>query len=194
MKSFALVLVLAFVAAVAAQSSPPVWPSDFSATIILTTSQNPYPFFLRWFYSQTLNQERFDGVIEHEGQRYFAERLFDFNQDNETDVFFGNGGQSVFCFTDSINYPLVKPDFSSFNFFGQSLVDEEVANLYIYAPQGALMQYWTTQAGEPKRFDYANSTSNFNVAYDFIEFDAGLQDPTLFTIPAAIRSVCRPRE
>lgn len=58
-----LLLVLAAVAiALAANPTAPKWPGAFSASVMATGGVGQPPRFFRWFYSDTIDKGRFDGM------------------------------------------------------------------------------------------------------------------------------------
>jgi hypothetical protein len=195
MKSFALVLVLAFALGVTAQSSTPTWPSAFSATIVVSNGFSPFPQFFRWFYDSNQNIDRLDGLIQYNGQNYFAERIFNHNTQNQTAIYYQPN--LAFCEVGPVNHPLPVPNFSGFTYVGNSLVDYVATTLWVQKNSDSIIEYWQTaesgQPIEPKKFQYGfqNATSSFSIGWDFVEFDEGPQDPSLFAVPSALAATCQ---
>ena len=186
-----LFLALFAVAAVAITPHHPQWPADFSTTAVINFGGVSRPDFNRWFYSKELNVDRIDGLAEWEGELYFAERYFNHGIGREYAVFYQRDS-SVTCFDRPITNPLPKPDFTNFTYVGEAIIDYVPVYHWIYrTPNNRdFFQFFDVIGSRlPARFD-AEFGERPAVQINYMEFDNGSQDKTLFQIPSEIMSVC----
>jgi len=184
---------LAFVVAALAANPPnPKWPTAFSASVLSVSNGFPPqpPRFLRWFYDYINKKERFDGMNEWNGELYFSSIYIDHNAQKQTDVFDQMG--TISCFSHSINGSLPLPDFSQFQFAGNSLVNYQPCYHWYWSDHGNItVQFYDTQsAREPQRLDVSDSARQISQTVTFFEFDAAAQDQNTFVVPSVIQAQC----
>jgi hypothetical protein len=189
-----LLIFIALLIAVAFAQSPakPVWPSSFSATVVVSNDRDHRPRFFRWFYDQAANKDRLDGVVEWKGEEYFAEVIFDHRTQTQTNVFYDQ--DTVTCFEHAINRTLPKPTFNDFDYVGLSLINYAPNLVWNDRLKGRpiFLTYYEAQQGRvPTKFVVHDVQRFFVEEWNFFEFDANKrQDPTLFELPPAIKSIC----
>jgi len=189
-----IVLLVCVFATVAWAQTPskPVFPPQFSATITWSHQMGP-PIFGRWFYSQSVNKDRFDGMAEWNGERYFAERIFDATSGFEYDIFYQDNYAA--CVYRKINGSLPHPNLQAFNYVGKALVGYTPVYVWTFndTAQRVLLRYEDTEDERaPRRFDVDIERFHQATTIEFFEFDAGPQDPELFVIPPEILQNCNP--
>jgi len=190
MKAFIL-FVVAILAIVFAQPSPPSWPATFSATIAIS-DQRFGTGFVRWYYDATLNKDRWDGTGFYQGETYFATRIFDHNAEIETSVFYQL--DFAICITRPINgTSLPKPSFTNITYIGKALIDYDAVYHWIEVNRNGTFQYFDrVDNRETKRLDWHSVGHQDALSLDFLEFDETAQDASLFTVPAIIQPTCAP--
>eukprot|EP01121_Diplochlamys_sp_Union-15-3_P010873 TRINITY_DN309_c0_g1_i1.p1 TRINITY_DN309_c0_g1~~TRINITY_DN309_c0_g1_i1.p1 ORF type:complete len:193 (-),score=40.00 TRINITY_DN309_c0_g1_i1:52-630(-) len=188
-----LLIALAILAVAFAQTKP-TWPSYFSATVEISHRDRlEPPRFHRWYYDSVQNKDKFNGVEEYRGERYYAERIFDHKAQKEWALFFQR--DSVLCLTRSINWTLPKPNFNNFEFIGKALIDDQPVNHWIDndRQRERIYQYFDLISnGNPKRIDVDDRRERRSETWIFHEFDACPQDPNLYTVPKVIEATCNP--
>jgi len=186
-------LVLLGVALVFAQQpTKPTWPSEFSSSILAQDNFGNTRFF-RWFYDYTDLLERMDGMVMWHGEMYFAISIMDHSIGTAYDMFFME--DEVTCISRNINKTMNEPDFSMFNYAGQSIVLYDVCYHWILNDNsgGYFLQLWDrTDDREIRRIDVVNENNGYEENWTFMEMDEGTQDPNLFVVPAMIAPVCNP--
>jgi len=195
---FVVCLLLAFVAVALSAPSTPVWPKAFSSSVLIANVSGNYPpRFVRWFNDVGQNAARIDGL------RYFGpnvppvwvQQYINGAQKLEYVVIFGQN--DVNCFTVPLRGPIISPSFAGFFYQGQVLV----------GPSGRVLNRWGERNSTANTFQQyledATSREPFRLSYfyeigsqveeevwEFLEFDAGAQDPSLFVIPGPIKQIC----
>jgi len=187
---FLLVIALFVAIAFAASPSPPVWPSEFSASVLISRDDRRRPEFTRWFASYPQQKDRFDGLTDWKGEEYLAEIIIDSKTHQQTDVYYDQ--ESVVCFTHPDNRTFPKPDFSNFDYRGLALIDYNVVlHWEERVRRDIFLEYFETQVGRnPVQFVVHDLRNRRVDTWRFFEFDASPQDPSIFTLPAAIQAVC----
>eukprot|EP01091_Cochliopodium_minus_P020478 TRINITY_DN8977_c0_g1_i1.p1 TRINITY_DN8977_c0_g1~~TRINITY_DN8977_c0_g1_i1.p1 ORF type:complete len:204 (-),score=56.77 TRINITY_DN8977_c0_g1_i1:64-636(-) len=186
-----LVVIALFVAfAFAASPSPPVWPAEFSASVLISSNDRRRPEFTRWFASYTQKLDRFDGLTEWKGEEYLAEIIIDGKTQQQTNVFYDR--ESVVCFKHANNRTFPQPNFSNFEYRGLALIDYNVVLHWGERVRGDIfLEYFETQVGRnPVQFNVHDLRRERVDTWRFWEFDAAAQDPSVFTLPQAIQAVC----
>lgn len=122
----------------------------------------------------------------------FRERIFDHGAKTETNVYYDQ--QSVSCFVRALNTTLPKPDFSKYQYVGKALVAYVPALLWSdreFRTDGFEVLYFESQVGRnPMKFEVHDLVRSSVMEFNYMEFDGGKEDRSLFTLPAAITSVC----
>jgi len=187
----ALLLVVAFVCA---QNPPaPQWPSYYSASVEVFGWEYETGRFFRWFYDSQKNKDRFDGIRRFDGEEFFSERIYDHAAQKEWHVVFQ--GETVSCFTRTINGTVPHPNFSTFTFGGKVIVDGRPCYHWWHRNGFIHEQYFDRQDNrEPRRFDWADDRRPGEaVTWTFHEFDVCPQDSSLYDVPDTIKPICTPR-
>jgi len=195
MKIFVVIILTLFCWMVASQTpSRPVWPNSFSGTVVQKRSDDPRPFFFRYFYDFTAAKDRLDGLREWQGEIYWAEIIFDHKAATEYNVFFQ--GSLVTCYTNKINSTVPRPDFSTLNYVGKAVIDFiPVYHWFVDdRERGVTFQVYDEQADTRhiKRLDLYDARRGFADSWTFHEFDVAPQDPLLFVLPPIIVDTCTP--
>jgi len=192
MKGVIALLILVFVALIAAQPpSPPVWPTYFSASVGVFENNGMAQFF-RWFYDASQNMDRFDGENTWQGEPYFATRIFNHVIQQETVVYFQQ--ELAVCFQHTINRTIPKPPLNLLNYQAKGIVNFQPVYQWSYTqPNNFSFTYYDSQTyREPVRIDFSDYTRQpiFTVTYVFYEFDETAQDTSLFQISPIILATC----
>eukprot|EP01102_Stenamoeba_stenopodia_P001407 TRINITY_DN1120_c0_g1_i1.p1 TRINITY_DN1120_c0_g1~~TRINITY_DN1120_c0_g1_i1.p1 ORF type:complete len:200 (-),score=51.33 TRINITY_DN1120_c0_g1_i1:90-689(-) len=165
----------------------PIWPSAFSATVSITSAFQPFPIFFRWFYSQSADYSRGDGVDEFFGEFYVVTRYFDHTNQVQYNVYYRE--DTVTCVKTPLTHSLPDPDFSQFSYRGTALINYQTADVWESSPAGANYVYYEAN-NKPIRFDATNTTTATTVSFNFWEFDIGTQDSNLFVIQPDVAAIC----
>jgi len=171
----------------------PTWPNAFSATLEIHRNNNPRPDFWRQFFDYTKQVDRFDGLVDFRGDRFFANIYLLHNIGRQYNVLYQFN--EVLCFYHPINSTVPKPDFTNWSYGGKALVQYQVADHWYFRDQsrGEFLQYYDNADNtNPLRFDFEirrNGTS-VDEQWFFHEFDGRSQDPNLFDLPVAVKSIC----
>jgi len=169
----------------------PLWPKAFAASVAIQKSDDPMPGFFRWFWDEAQNKDRIDGLVTFQGERYFAEIIFDHPNGREYNIFYQGG--LVVCLMNKINTTIPKPNFDNMEFIGKAIVGFEAANHWFVEDRakGFTFQIYDSQATRRVlRFDIDDGRRHRAESWTFFEFDEGPQSKELFEIPSAIKSQC----
>eukprot|EP01087_Luapelamoeba_hula_P009016 TRINITY_DN229_c0_g1_i1.p1 TRINITY_DN229_c0_g1~~TRINITY_DN229_c0_g1_i1.p1 ORF type:complete len:199 (-),score=24.61 TRINITY_DN229_c0_g1_i1:100-696(-) len=186
-----IVLLCFCVAAALAAPPAPLWPAGWSATIEYKDSFNPQAGFFRWFWDSRMHKDRVDGISQWHDEYYYAERIFDHAKGTEYAIFFQPG--TVNCFTRPINTTMPQPNFSNLRYIGNATVGYQPAFHWFYddAAMGRTWQVYDRQDNrELLRIDVSHHRNRRAESFTFWEFSAGVQDATLFDVPAQIADQC----
>jgi len=185
-----LALACFVVIALAANPTPPVWPTAFSATILHTDAFGGMRVS-RWFYDNVNMVERFDGLRMWQGEMYWIEDIRDYTTDVNTFVAFLQ--EEVSCFTGPVNGTMIDPNFQDFQYAGLSFVGFTKANHWMLnnQNQGMFLQLWDDAVSrEIIRIDIANEYNGMSETWTFMEMNVGAQDPSLFVVNPTIAPIC----
>jgi hypothetical protein len=173
-----------------ANPAPPSWPLGFSASVFANNWQNQGSnVFFRWFYDQTLDMARIDGLGEWLDEQYWAVQIFDHVHEIQWSVFMQPGFET--CFMKKINTTLPVPNFQGAVYAGQAVIGYNPCYHWILTQGSFTMQYFDNQATrEPVRMDFDDASKHMANTLLFMEFDAGAQDATLFQLPTQITATC----
>jgi len=173
-----------------ANPSPPSWPLGFSASVFANNWQNQgQTVFFRWFYDQTLDQSRVDGLGQWLDEQYWAIQIWDHVHEIQWSVYMQPGFET--CFMQKINTSLPVPNFQGAVYAGQAVINYSPVYHWILNQGSFTMQYFDNQATrEPVRMDFDDASKQMANTLLFTEFDAGAQDPALFTLPQEVYATC----
>jgi len=199
MKFLFVLLACVFVCVIAQNPSPPQWPNSFSATVLAHRDRGDdrnrdrdETFFFRWFYDFTQMKDRIDGVVEWEGEHYFASIFFDYKAEIEYSIFYQEG--LVACFQNAVNATMPRPTFANVTYRGKAMIAYETVYHWIDDDRDRRIFFQvydsTSSRREIRRIDFHDERRRRTESWTFYEFDIGRQDPLLFNIPAAILSIC----
>jgi len=191
-KTLIALFVCAFFAIVLAQEpAKPEWPKSFSATVAMSNWERRGDSWGRWFYSERLQKDRFDGNAWFREEPYFANRIFDHKVEKEISAFFQFG--TVFCYVHDINGTLPHPEFKRVIYQGKAIIDYEPVYHWVEtSPDNQLViSYYDTQDTRlPKRLDVDDRARQHSFRILFHEFDKSPQDDALFSLPGPIAEQC----
>eukprot|EP01121_Diplochlamys_sp_Union-15-3_P014653 TRINITY_DN46_c0_g1_i3.p1 TRINITY_DN46_c0_g1~~TRINITY_DN46_c0_g1_i3.p1 ORF type:complete len:193 (-),score=37.79 TRINITY_DN46_c0_g1_i3:75-653(-) len=183
-------LVLLFAVAIFAQPTKPTWPKAFSASVEVDFwGEERRPHHLRWFYDQTENKDRIDGVHRWHDEYYLARTIFNHAIGKEYTVF--RQMEYVTCIYRDINSTLPKPNFDNVEYRGTALIDYRTAYRWREHVDRVTLEYYDDAATrEPLRIDVADERRGFVVTWKFRGVDACAQDPSVFVISPEIQAIC----
>eukprot|EP01121_Diplochlamys_sp_Union-15-3_P010289 TRINITY_DN2880_c0_g1_i7.p1 TRINITY_DN2880_c0_g1~~TRINITY_DN2880_c0_g1_i7.p1 ORF type:complete len:198 (-),score=29.12 TRINITY_DN2880_c0_g1_i7:19-612(-) len=181
--------------ALALAQTRPLWPKAASASIHVQGygERREERHFFRWFYDEAAGKERFEGPHEWRGEFYWSIRILDTVAKKEWFVVFQEG--LVECFTGADNHSLPHPHFERAHFVGKAEIDYTLVDHWIERDgegRELVSIFDRADNGEIKRIDMSalHSRRPHAVTIHFHEIDEGTQDPTLWTLPAEIQSIC----
>jgi len=193
MKAVVLALLACFVAVVLAQTPPkPDWPAGWSATVQVERSDEREPYFFRWFWDQSQQKDRIDGLHRWHDELYWGRRIFDHPAKEEISIFYQEG--LVNCITRPINQTLPKPNFAQLEYRGTAVLFYTPVYHWYFRDiiRGHTYQVYDRQDNrEIVRVDVQDERARRSEQYTFFEYDVGLQDPELFKIPSLIADICK---
>eukprot|EP01121_Diplochlamys_sp_Union-15-3_P006352 TRINITY_DN16848_c0_g1_i1.p1 TRINITY_DN16848_c0_g1~~TRINITY_DN16848_c0_g1_i1.p1 ORF type:complete len:197 (-),score=38.18 TRINITY_DN16848_c0_g1_i1:34-624(-) len=191
-KLVALFLILFSASVLAQNPSKPVWPKEFSTGVEVDEwNGRREPHFLRWFYSVTVNKDRFDGVGVWRDEYYYNRVVFDHVQQKE--YFVVHQPELVACFVMAINTTLPKPNFENVEYRGTELIDYQLAYRWRenIPDRGITFEYYDSVASrEPLRIDVIDERRRTSNTWKFRGFDACTQSPDVFNISPEIQAIC----
>ena len=196
MKFLSLVTMMLAVAAlagsaIAATPVKPLWPAQFSATLIVQRASSPQPQFTRWMYDQVLKKDRFDSIVQFRGETWWANFIADHSTEVETALFFQQN--TAICVQGAINGTLPKPNFTNLKYMGVAIVDYEVVNHWMEedATHERTFQIFDSPSkGRIVRMDIDDRRRGEAWEIFWSELDIGAQDPALFQIPDELKAAC----
>ena len=171
----------------------PVWPAAYSATLEIHRGRQPRPDFWRQFYDYTVGADRFDGLVDFRGDRFFANVFLLHNIGRQYNVLFQFN--EVMCFYHPINTTVPRPNFSNWQYGGKALIQYQVAEHWFLRDdaRGEFLQYYdSADTREPLRFDFDINRNGTHLTEQWLfhEFDARAQNANIFDVPTTIKSIC----
>jgi len=192
MKAVVLTLLLFVVLVFSQTPSKPVWPTALSATILITSPNNP-THYDRYFYDTKLNAERSDGRRVINGVAYYREFIKNATDKVEFEILTSLQDGEATCFARASATPILVPNFNNFTYVGKALVG--VVTTYLWLDQSrtsnSFYQYFDdVNTRTPVRLDGFDQQRGGEISYAFREVDVGPQDPNLFILPPALKATC----
>lgn len=148
--------------------------------------------FFRWFYDANQNKDRFDGIIEFQGERYFAEHIFDHTAKKDYRIFYQQG--LAVCIVSNLNRTLPKPNFQNAEYIGKALINYEPAYHFYHMDRTNGFNYQVYERISNQRvirIDLDDIRRHMAESFTFLEIDYAPQDKNLFVIPSPILSQCQ---
>jgi len=189
-----IALFLAFLVAlsVAQAPVPPVWYQAASASVEVEgwSERREDRHFFRWFYDEAAKKQRLDGPQRYEGEFYWTETVLDVNLNQQWFVVFQRN--LVLCFTGPTNRTLPNPNFAMVRYAGKAEIGHVVVNQWIERRENRDFSSIFSRAdnGQIRRIDIHHPMRT--AVFEFREFDAGPQNPSLWQIPTEILNICNP--
>eukprot|EP01091_Cochliopodium_minus_P008408 TRINITY_DN1903_c0_g1_i1.p1 TRINITY_DN1903_c0_g1~~TRINITY_DN1903_c0_g1_i1.p1 ORF type:complete len:195 (+),score=42.34 TRINITY_DN1903_c0_g1_i1:714-1298(+) len=185
-----LVLLITIAIAYAATPAQPVFPSAFNAEVSRYRG-GQRPVKGEWYYSVSLNAERFDfDMIDHNDQP--VHEAFYALHNESTGYLMTTAGGSFSCKKFNIGTKVFVPSLTGFTYTGLDVVQLNIptpAYKWINSNQSEELRVYYNQVtaqNTPVRVD--RSIDGKIDQFTFWAVNVGAQDITLFQIPAPIRN------
>jgi len=191
MKSLLVFVLFCLVLVYAQQPAKPVWPTRFSASIVVEHWQPVGDIeFGRWFYDTQQNKDRLDGPTRFLDENYYSTRIYDHTKKTETSVYYQEATEV--CFIRPFNHSLPRPPFRRIEYVGKAIVNFNAAYHWFERSEDNrfTFQYYDSQDNrKPLRIDFDDRQYGASTWY-FFEFDEARQNPEIFTLPKLILDTC----
>eukprot|EP01114_Cavostelium_apophysatum_P000168 TRINITY_DN1016_c0_g1_i2.p1 TRINITY_DN1016_c0_g1~~TRINITY_DN1016_c0_g1_i2.p1 ORF type:complete len:225 (+),score=22.02 TRINITY_DN1016_c0_g1_i2:190-864(+) len=173
----------------------PSWPTDYEATVFVI-SNNPTMMngnVYNWYFSQSLNKDRLDGMSIQDGIPTFTSIIVDHNNQTYTVAYHTDLASS--CVIGPVNWTLAEShfDFTDFEFGGKALVGYEPAFYWFEEfPDNTTFGFFNSiETGKPLRVDISDPTMNPGTeTFLFPQWDNELQDPSKYEISENLAAHC----
>eukprot|EP01121_Diplochlamys_sp_Union-15-3_P015727 TRINITY_DN524_c0_g1_i4.p1 TRINITY_DN524_c0_g1~~TRINITY_DN524_c0_g1_i4.p1 ORF type:complete len:200 (-),score=40.71 TRINITY_DN524_c0_g1_i4:13-612(-) len=192
---FGLLFIVLFAVSVLSQTpTKPVWPKAFSTSVEVDEwNGQRRPHFFRWFYDQSQQKDRFDGVTFWLDEAYFSVTIFDHKAGKEWRIFYQR--EFTTCYQRSINGTLPVPPLDDVEYRGVALIDYQAA--YQWRERipdvGITFEYFDNVISrEPVRIDVRDERRGITQTWKFRSFDACIQDSSIFELPQNVQDSCNP--
>jgi len=146
---------------------------------------------LRFFYDQALGKERVDTTHDFAGEPYFTSTIH--NTVNKREYFIIYQGSLITCFDRPSNGTIPTPHFNRARYIGKAEIELTPVDHWIERDEMGrdfLQIYDRIDNGYIVRMDHDDERRGHAVTFHFHEWNAGSQDPALFSVPSNILAIC----
>jgi len=147
--------------------------------------------FLRYFFDQTAGKERIDGPRIFGGEFFWTTTIL--NTMTKREYFIVHQGSLIQCFERATNMSVPKPNFDRARYIGKAEIETNVVDHWIErTPEGRdhISIFNRVDNGQIVRMDFEDGRRPHATTFEFHEWNAGAQDPNLFTVPSSILAIC----